>query len=102
MGRFEEALPEFARALEASPDYGWAFINRGATSWELGRHGEAMAQLDRGVELSPDHVLDGAPQRGRAQELILALRSLLVIIPSAEPRILALCRTVEERFAIHQ
>ncbi|MEU7724325.1 tetratricopeptide repeat protein [Streptomyces sp. NPDC040724] len=46
--------------------------------------------------------LGGDPQPGRAQELILALRSLIVIIPSAEPRILALCRTVEERFARHQ
>ncbi|MFI7355138.1 tetratricopeptide repeat protein [Streptomyces avidinii] len=46
--------------------------------------------------------LDDNPQRGRVRELVLALRGLLPIIPSAEPNILGLCRTIEERFAMHQ
>lgn len=46
--------------------------------------------------------LDGDPRRGRTRELLLALRSLLPVIPEAEPGIRGLCGPLEERLAAHQ
>ncbi|MER7941259.1 tetratricopeptide repeat protein [Streptomyces sp. NPDC094458] len=53
MGRYEEALADYGRAVEAHPGYVWAATSRGELYERLGRYGEALADLDRAVGLDP-------------------------------------------------
>jgi len=55
LGRLEEALASFDRALVLRPDYPEACNNRGNTLRELGRLDEALAAYDRALALKPDH-----------------------------------------------
>ena len=43
MGRYEEALIDFNRAIEIDPKYTWAITLRGRTFQQMGRDEEALA-----------------------------------------------------------
>ncbi|WP_327304657.1 hypothetical protein OG730_14645 [Streptomyces sp. NBC_01298] len=43
--------------------------------------------------------LEAGPTPGQRRALIVNLRSLIPVIPSAEPRIEGFCRVLEERLA---
>ncbi|MEE1774575.1 tetratricopeptide repeat protein, partial [Streptomyces sp. JV181] len=53
LGRHDEALADFARAVEMDPPYAWAFAGRAAVYEALGRHEEALADYDRALEIDP-------------------------------------------------
>ncbi len=53
LGRFDEALKEFAKALAIDPDYGVALNSRGATWQQLGDQEKAFADFDRCVKEHP-------------------------------------------------
>ena len=53
MGRHEEALADFSRAIELAPDRTWVITSRGDTYRQMGRYAEALADLSRAVELDP-------------------------------------------------
>ena len=53
MGRYEEALADFSRAIELDPGNAWAIAVRGETYREMERYEEALADLNRAIELDP-------------------------------------------------
>ncbi|ORT53643.1 protein kinase [Streptomyces sp. CB03238] len=55
LGRHEEALAWFGKALQAAPGDGWALHNKALTLIALGRHNEALACLDRALERYPGY-----------------------------------------------
>jgi len=55
MGRHEEALADFNRAIELDPENGWAIVSRGETYRSMGRHEEALADFNRAIELDPEY-----------------------------------------------
>ena len=54
MGRHEEALADFTRAIELDPSLAWAIGGRGQTYQAMGRHEEALADFTRAIELDPN------------------------------------------------
>ena len=54
VGRHEDALASFDRALALDPDYADAHNNRGNAYLELNRPGDALAGYDRALALKPD------------------------------------------------
>ena len=63
LGRFEEALESYAKALAIKPDYAEALNNRGNVLRELGRLQEALESYNRALAVNPDHA-DAACNRG--------------------------------------
>jgi predicted O-linked N-acetylglucosamine transferase (SPINDLY family) len=56
MGRPEEALPAFDRAIQSSPGFADAHYNRAVTLQALGRLDDALAGYEKAVRLQPDFV----------------------------------------------
>jgi tetratricopeptide (TPR) repeat protein len=54
MGRYDQALADFNRAIEVDPEDAWAIGSRGQTYRLMGRYDEALADLNRAIELDPD------------------------------------------------
>ena len=54
LGREEEAIASYERAVEIKPDYQDAWYNRGVALGNLGRWEEAIASYERAVEIKPD------------------------------------------------
>jgi hypothetical protein len=54
LGRFEDALASYDRALKVRPDYAEALNNRGLTLHGLKRFDEALADYDRALQIRPD------------------------------------------------
>lgn len=59
LGRHEASLREFNRAIEAAPDYGASYANRGILHDRMGRHERALADYRKAMELDPE--LDEGP-----------------------------------------
>jgi predicted O-linked N-acetylglucosamine transferase (SPINDLY family) len=55
LGRPEQALHSYERALALRCDYADAHYNRALTWYALGRHDEALAGYDRALALKPDY-----------------------------------------------
>ena len=53
MGRFEESLPDYNKALEIEPTLAKAYINRGIAYSQLGQYEKAIADYEKGLELDP-------------------------------------------------
>jgi len=54
MGKSEEAIPYFDKALDYYPNYIDALINKGAVLSSLGRHLEAKPYLEKALEFAPE------------------------------------------------
>ena len=54
LGREEEALASYGKALEINPDKEEAYFNRGIVLDDLGREEEALASYDKALEINPD------------------------------------------------
>jgi CHAT domain-containing protein/Flp pilus assembly protein TadD len=54
LGRYEEAIASYDRAIKINPDYHEAWANRGITLYSLGRDEDAIASYDQAVEIKPD------------------------------------------------
>ncbi|UCG99477.1 MAG: tetratricopeptide repeat protein, partial [Burkholderiales bacterium] len=54
LGRLEEALASYDRALRLTPDDPDVHTNRGNVLKDLGRLEEALASYDRALRLTPD------------------------------------------------
>jgi tetratricopeptide (TPR) repeat protein len=55
LGRHEEAIASYDRAIEIKPDKHEAWYNRGIALFNLGRHEEAIASYDRAIEIKSDY-----------------------------------------------
>jgi len=64
--RYEEALRDYNRSLELSPNDPLILANRGDTLFELERYEEALCDYNRSLELEPDN-----PEIRESQELCL-------------------------------
>jgi tetratricopeptide (TPR) repeat protein len=56
LGRHDEALASYDRAIAWMPDRADFHFNRGFILGRLGRHVEALASFDRAIALKPDYV----------------------------------------------
>jgi tetratricopeptide (TPR) repeat protein len=54
MGRDDQALADFNRALERNPEDASALAGRGETYWAMKRYDQALADLNRALELNPE------------------------------------------------
>ena len=72
LGRYEEALASFDRALALTPDQAdtWAIV---VALYSLDRYEEALASFDRALALSPDHT-DTWTNRGNALYSLVATK----------------------------
>ena len=55
LGRHEEAVASYDRALVLNPNLAAAWSNRGIALGNLGRHEEAVASYDRALDLNPNY-----------------------------------------------
>ncbi len=53
LGRYEEAIRCYDRALAIDPRYANAWINKGAALWKLGCYDEAIGCYDRALDIEP-------------------------------------------------
>ena len=87
MGRHEEALADFSRAIELAPDRTWVITSRGDTYRQMGRYAEALADLSRAIELAPDYTWaitsrgDTYRQMGRYAEALADLSRAIDLDP---------------------
>ena len=65
MGRYEEALADFTRAIELDPADAWAIASRGQTYRLMGRYDEALADFTRAIELDPGRRRGRSPAGAR-------------------------------------
>ncbi len=54
LGRIEDAITSYDKALEFKPDYHEAWNNRGNALDDLGRFEEAIASYDKALEIKSD------------------------------------------------
>ncbi|MEW6618965.1 MAG: tetratricopeptide repeat protein [bacterium] len=54
LGRYEEALTAYEKAIELEPDDAWAWRGKGYALGELGRYEEALVATEKAIELKPD------------------------------------------------
>ena len=53
LGKYEEALDAFNKAIEINPQYDLAWYNKGVTLGELGRQEEALDAYNKAIEIDP-------------------------------------------------
>lgn len=56
LGRHEEALADYSKAIELKPDYTKAYNNRGYALKQLGRYEEALDSFSRAIELNAKYI----------------------------------------------
>jgi tetratricopeptide (TPR) repeat protein len=54
MGRYEEALKDYNKAIEIKPTLASAYVNRGIAYSHLGQYEKAIADYEKGLELDPE------------------------------------------------
>jgi tetratricopeptide (TPR) repeat protein len=55
LGRYEEAIAEYQRAIELDPKDAYPHNGLGNVYYELGRYDEALAEYERAIELDPKY-----------------------------------------------
>ena len=90
LGRYEEAIASYDKALEIKPDQDEGWYNRGIALVILGRSEEAIASYDKALEIKPDkdeawynrgNALDNL---GRSEEAIASWDKALEIKPDQD------------------
>jgi predicted O-linked N-acetylglucosamine transferase (SPINDLY family) len=87
LGRIDEAVREFERAIRLRPDYAPGYFNIASIRFDQGRVDEAAALWRKAIEIKPDYhhahaALGSALRRlGRLEEAIAASRRALEINP---------------------
>ena len=94
MGRFDDALSSYDRALTLKPDFVQVLINRGVLLAELGRNEEALASYDKALTFVPDNI-EAAYNRGHVLERMRRYDDAL----AAYDRALAIRPTLAEAHA---
>ncbi len=55
LGRYEDAIASYDKAIEIKPDKDEAWYNRGVALGNLGRYEDAIASYDQALEIKPDN-----------------------------------------------
>jgi len=88
LGRYEEAIKEYDKALAIDPNYRDAHNNKGVALYLLGRHEEAIKEYDKALAIDPNfkeaHYNKGAALYllGRHEEAIKEYDKALAIDPN--------------------
>jgi len=88
LGRKEEAIVSYARAIELRPNFAEAHAYRGAALHELSRCAEAIASFDRAIAIRPDyaevHSNRGVAlqQIGRLEEAVASYERAIELQPN--------------------
>ena len=51
---YKEAIKDYTKAIELTPNYTNAYGNRGSAKDELGQYQEAIKDYDKAIELEPN------------------------------------------------
>ena len=54
LNRYEESIPHFTKAIAIDSKYTLAYLVRGSSYQELGRHKDAISDFDEGIRLDPN------------------------------------------------
>ena len=87
LGRYEEAIASYDKALEIKPDQDEAWNNRGVALGNLGRYEEEIASYDKALEIKPENdaawVIRGLAlaNLGRYEEVVVSCDQALEIKP---------------------
>ncbi len=87
LGRYEEAISSYERAIKFKSDYHQAWFNRGSALANLGRSEEAIASFERAIQFKPDYHLawycrGGAlANLGRSEEAITSFERAIQFKP---------------------
>jgi serine/threonine protein kinase len=57
LGRFEEAIACFDKALALEPEYGHALSNKGVVLYSLGRNRESLQSFERALQIDPSDAM---------------------------------------------
>jgi tetratricopeptide (TPR) repeat protein len=57
LGKYEEAIQCFDKAIELDPNYAIAWSNKGNALDELGMHNEAIQAFDEAIRIEPNYAL---------------------------------------------
>ena len=66
LGRYEEAIADYDKAIGLDPKYAPAYNNRGNAYYDLGQYEEAIADYDRAIALNPEYA-DAYTNKGLAE-----------------------------------
>ncbi len=89
LGKLEEAILNYDKAIELKPNYAVAYNNRGVAKQELGRHEDALPDLDKAIELDPNNAAAynnrgvAKQELGRHEEAILDLDKAIELEPKS-------------------
>lgn len=67
MGRLDDAMADYDRALTINPELGDGYVDRGAALIALKRYDEAMADINKGISLGQTYEHIGYYNRGVAE-----------------------------------
>jgi Tfp pilus assembly protein PilF len=87
LGRVEEAIPYFRRAIEVRPDFGASHHYLGMILGQQGKLDEALPLLEEGALLQPsdplahEHLAEALLQKGRTDEAIAGFKEVLRLDP---------------------
>jgi predicted O-linked N-acetylglucosamine transferase (SPINDLY family) len=91
MGRLDDAVAAYRRAIAQKPDYAEAFHNLGSTLNDRKRFPEAIAAIERALQLKPDYAEafdnlgNALKDLRRHDEAIAAYRRSIALKPDAAP-----------------
>ena len=57
LGKYEEAIVEYDKALKVNPKYVDAYNNKGLSLHNLGRYEEAILEYDKALKINPKYVM---------------------------------------------
>jgi tetratricopeptide (TPR) repeat protein len=89
MGRLDEAIAHFKKALEVRPDYVEAYNNLGNILLKNRQVNEAMEQFQKALEIQPDNAMihnsfgNALLQKGQVDEAIVHYQKALKIMPDS-------------------
>ena len=68
LGKYEEAIKDYDKAIELDPDYSDAYNNRGLAKYYLDKYGEAIKDFNKVIELTPNYT-NAYYDRGNAKKI---------------------------------
>ena len=69
LGKYQESIEDYDRAIELKPDFAEAHGNRGVTNFELKEYKAALEDYDRAISLKPDFA-EAHNNRGNANRAL--------------------------------